>query len=110
MTALERAVTTEPVEVGQGSEVAVGEGRAYAVGDEQIAVFRMTDGTLRATSAVCPHKGGPLADGQFDLGKIVCPLHQYAFAFTDGRCTTDGIGSVWTYRIEDRDGRMLVWI
>lgn len=57
------------VAVGSVGDLLPGEGRAYAVAGTQIAVFRMTDGTLRATDAVCPHKGGPLADGQFDLGR-----------------------------------------
>ncbi len=51
-----------------------------------MAVFRLRDGTLRATQARCPHAGGPLADGQLDLTAIVCPLHARAFAFADGRC------------------------
>ena len=33
---------------------------------QQVAVFRLRDGTLRATQARCPHAGGPLADGQLD--------------------------------------------
>ncbi|WAC58185.1 Rieske (2Fe-2S) protein [Gordonia sp. SL306] len=98
------------VVVGPMEDLLPGEGRAYAVGDRQIAVFRMTDGTLRATDAVCPHKGGPLADGQFDLGQIVCPLHQYAFRFTDGGCASEGIGAVAIYRVEDRDGQVVVWV
>lgn len=103
------SVTAEPAEIGEMADLALGEGRAYVLGDKQIAVFRMTDGTLRATSAVCPHKGGPLADGQFDLGTIVCPLHQYAFGFADGGCATAGIGTIEVYRAEDRDGRIVVW-
>jgi len=50
--------------LGPLADIPVGEGRAYAVGDLQIAVFRLRNGTVRATQAVCPHAGGPLADGQ----------------------------------------------
>ena len=98
------------VVVGQLGDLQIGESRAYAMQDRQIAVFRLTDGTLRATDAVCPHRGGPLADGQFDLGKVVCPLHQYAFELADGRCTSDGIDSIGVYRVEDRDGDIVVWL
>ncbi len=98
------------VVVGAIADLAIGEGRAYAVQGKQIAVFRLTDGTLRATDAVCPHRGGPLADGQFDAAKIVCPLHQYAFTFADGGCTSEGIGSIAVYRVEERDGDIVVWI
>ncbi|MXP22837.1 Rieske 2Fe-2S domain-containing protein [Gordonia sp. HNM0687] len=97
------------VPVGPTDDLLPGEGRAYAVDGRQVAVFRMTDGSLRATDAVCPHRGGPIADGQFDLGHVVCPLHQYVFRFADGGCTADGIGSLSVYRVEDRDGRIVVW-
>ncbi len=46
--------------------VAAGDDRAHDVGGDQMAVFHLRDGTLRATQAVCPHAGGPLADGQID--------------------------------------------
>ncbi|MFT4043263.1 MAG: Rieske (2Fe-2S) protein [Gordonia sp. (in: high G+C Gram-positive bacteria)] len=99
----------EGVSVGRFEDLLPGEGRTYAIEGRQVAVFRMTDGTLRATDAVCPHRGGPLADGQFDLTKVMCPLHQYAFGFADGACTSDGIGAVAVYRVEDRDGLIIVW-
>lgn len=102
--------TGTSVVLGATSDVRLGEGRAYAVEDQQIAVFRLSDGTLRATDAACPHNGGPLADGQSDLGVVVCPLHQYAFRFSDGGCTTAGIGSVRTYRISDQAGQIVVVI
>lgn len=98
------------VAIGRMADLQPGEGRAYGVGGQQIAVFRMTDGTLRATDAVCPHKGGPIADGQFDLGQVVCPLHQYAYRFADGGCTTEGIGTLAVYRVEDRAGEIVLWV
>ncbi|MDL9939022.1 Rieske 2Fe-2S domain-containing protein [Gordonia sp. ABSL1-1] len=98
-----------PVVVGASADLVVGEGRAYAVAERQIAVFRMTDGSLRAADAVCPHNGGPLADGQFDPVAVVCPLHQYAFRFADGGCATEGIGAVSVYEAADREGEIVVW-
>ena len=44
---------------GPVGQVPPGEGRAFVVAGEQVAVFRLRDGSLRAVSAVCPHKGGP---------------------------------------------------
>lgn len=113
------------VVVGPIADLEPGEGRAYAVANTQIAVFRMTDGSLRATGAICPHKGGPLADGQFDLGHpgqsdngsgqsdtgtVVCPLHQYAFRFADGTCTSAGVDAVRVYRVEELGGEIVVWL
>jgi len=77
-------------------DIPVGEGRTYAVDGDMIAVFRLRDGSVRALSAVCPHKGGPLADGQIDLKQVVCPLHLYAWDLTTG-CSLSGQSSVSTY-------------
>jgi nitrite reductase (NADH) small subunit len=53
-----------------------------------VAVFRLRDGSLRALSAVCPHRGGPLADGQIDLKQVICPLHLNAWDLATGRSLT----------------------
>jgi nitrite reductase (NADH) small subunit len=87
--------------LGPVDAVPLGEGRAYTVGGEQVAVFRLRDGTLRATQARCPHAGGPLADGQLDPSAIVCPLHLRAFAFSDGRCREGEQVRVFAARVED---------
>ena len=81
MTALHDGVT---VDVGAITDLTAGEGRTYAVDGRQIAVYLLSDGTLRATDAMCPHKAGPLADGQIDDAVVVCPLHQYSFSFDTG--------------------------
>jgi len=39
-----------------------------------VAVFRLRSGELRAMDAMCPHSAGPLADGQIDAKKVICPL------------------------------------
>jgi nitrite reductase [NAD(P)H] small subunit len=105
MTATEtgRAYRLGPVET-----VPLGEGRAFAIGDEQVAVFRLRDGTLRATQARCPHAGGPLADGQLDLSTIVCPLHLRAFSFTDGRCAEGE--HITVYAAHDEHGEIVVHV
>ena len=72
--------------LGPVEAIPVGEGRTFDVGGNQVAVFHLRDGTLRATQAVCPHAGGPLADGQVDLHTLVCPLHLRVFSLDDGGC------------------------
>ena len=66
----------------------MGEGRAFVAGGVQVAVFRLRDGSLHATQAACPHAGGPLADGQTDVDVLVCPLHLYAYRWSDGASTS----------------------
>ena len=52
--------------LGPVDQIPIGEGRAFGVDGEQVAVFRLRSGAVHAVSAVCPHKGGPIADGQID--------------------------------------------
>jgi nitrite reductase (NADH) small subunit len=67
------------------AEIPPGEGRTYVVDGRMIAVFHLRDGSVRALPAVCPHRGGPLADGQIDRRQVVCPLHLFAWDLTTGR-------------------------
>jgi nitrite reductase (NADH) small subunit len=96
------------VRVAASEELPPGAARAYPVGDGTVAVFRLRSGELRAVDAVCPHSGGPLADGQFDPEKVICPLHLYAFSFADGACANGGVAAVRTYAVRDADGGIVV--
>lgn len=95
------------VPVGALEDLTPGEGRAYVVDGKQVAVFLLSDGSVRAMDAVCPHRGGPLADGQIDGSVVVCPLHQYAFSLDDGTCPS-GISSVRVYAASVVNGKVTV--
>lgn len=96
------------VDVGSIDEIPVGEGRTFAVEGGQIAVFRLRNGELRAVDAVCPHMGGPLADGLADDTIVICPLHGHAFDLSTG-CEVGGHEmSVRSYPVEAIDGTVRV--
>ncbi|MGY1840983.1 MULTISPECIES: Rieske (2Fe-2S) protein [unclassified Modestobacter] len=96
--------------VGRVEDVPPGEGRAFVAGDVQVAVFRLRDGSLHATQAACPHAGGPLADGQTDARVLVCPLHLYAYRWSDGAPTSGGNAPVRVYPVHERDGALVVTV
>ena len=93
--------------VGMVEDVPPGEGRDFVAGSTQIAVFRLRDGSLHATQAACPHAGGPLADGQTDVNVLVCPLHQYAYRWSDGT-STNGAKPLRVFPVRDVDGALVV--
>lgn len=95
--------------VCQLDDLAVEEGRVFVVDGEQVAVFRLRSGELRAVSAVCPHRGGPIADGQCDEQVVMCPLHQYTFDLATGACTNGEVGSLRTWSVSvGADGQVTV--
>ena len=85
--------------LGSVDDIPVGEGRAYAVEAQQIAVFRLRDGSLRALDAVCPHRGGPLADGLADSRVVICPLHSFTYDLETGCEVGNGGAPVTTYPV-----------
>ena len=97
----------EAYPVGRVEDVPPGEGRAFVAGGVQVAVFRLRDGSLHATQAACPHAGGPLADGQTDVNVLVCPLHLYAYRWSDG-ASTSGAAPIRVYPVRESDGEIVV--
>ncbi|HET6530511.1 MAG TPA: Rieske (2Fe-2S) protein [Actinoplanes sp.] len=93
--------------LGPVDAIPLGEGRAYVVGADTIAVFRLRDGSVRAVSAVCPHAGGPLADGQIDRRVVVCPLHQHIFDLATG-CSVTGQPPLTVYPVRVDDDHHIV--
>ncbi|HEY6650258.1 MAG TPA: Rieske 2Fe-2S domain-containing protein [Mycobacterium sp.] len=96
------------VVLGPVDEIPIGEGRTFAVNGEQIAVFRLRDGSLRAIEAVCPHKGGPLADGLADDRVVVCPLHGHTFDMCTGAEAGGADMSVRSYSVSAVDGAIRI--
>ena len=103
------ALRGEAYAVGRVDEVPPGEGRAFVAGGVQLAVFRLRDGSLHATQAACPHAGGPLADGQTDVDVLVCPLHLYAYRWTDGAATGGG-APVRLFPVHEDAGLLVVTV
>jgi len=95
------------IRLGALADIPLGEGRAYAVGDDQIAVFRLRDGSVRALSAICPHRGGPIADGQIDTKVVICPLHLTAFDLTTG-CSNGDLPALTVYAVRVDDDNQLI--
>ena len=100
-------VSAEEHRLGPLAQIPVGEGRAFAVAGTQIAVFRLRSGALRATQALCPHAGGPLADGQLDDCVVVCPLHANAYELETGTARS-GEGGLAVHAVRVVDGEVVV--
>ena len=58
--------------------------RVVRAGDTEVLLYR--DGTgLHAVWASCTHECGPLAEGRFADGNVICPWHGSTFRLADGK-------------------------
>ena len=87
-------------------DVPPGEGRALTVDGRRIAIFRAATGWY-ALDHVCPHAGGPLADGILADCRVICPLHERAYDLATGAALGGGAG-VATYPVEVRGDEVFV--
>ncbi len=73
--------------------------------DGRIFALFNVGGTISAIDGICPHQGGPLAEGTLDGTIVTCPWHGWQFDVRSGRCL---IGTrikqpVFAVKIEGRD-------
>ena len=59
--------------------------------------------TVTAIGGVCPHAGGPLAEGVLDGGRVFCPWHKAAFCTRTGKLLDPpAVDDLPTYQVERR--------
>lgn len=85
--------------VARVADIPVGKGVFVDTGGVVLAVFNAGGGRFHATSPVCPHEDGPLADGWVEDGCAICPWHGYDFDLRTGRCRVAPELSVAVYPV-----------
>ncbi len=73
-----KLATLEELPAGAAKEVEF-EGRVYALYN--------IDGTISAIDGICPHQGGPLAEGVIEGTTVTCPWHGWQFDVRSGQDT-----------------------
>lgn len=74
----------EFITVAKADDVVEGRGHIVDAGGKSIALFKV-DGQIHAIENVCPHRGGPVGEGDL-AGKVVtCPWHGWSFDVTTGQ-------------------------
>ncbi|MFQ5690272.1 MAG: Rieske (2Fe-2S) protein [Gemmatimonadota bacterium] len=77
------AGTDRFVRVCRVSEIAPGEGRHVRAGEQDVALFNV-GGCFYAVHNLCPHAGGPLAEGTLDGRHVICSWHYATFDLETG--------------------------
>ena len=71
------------VRVADLSEVTEGQARVVEAGGRTLALFNI-GGTLYALDNECPHRGGPLGEGDLEGRIVICPWHAWRWDVTTG--------------------------
>ena len=72
------------------SDIVPGTGKQLTVGGKDVALFNV-DGTFYAVDNTCPHRGGPLAEGEVEGCAVTCPWHAWTFDLKTGESLTDDL-------------------
>ena len=76
-------------------------GQAVTVNGENIVLFRLSTGDVKAVENCSPHrKGGTLADALVSGKFIYCPVYDLKISLDDGKVQSPDTGEVKTYEVE----------
>ena len=98
---------TNLIDVAATADLPLNRARAVTIGDRKIALYHTARGFF-ATENVCPHRGGPLAEGDIIGDVIVCPWHLWSFDIESGVCPGNAEVRVKTYEVSVEGDRILV--
>ena len=92
------------VRVAAAPAIPVGQGALVDVGGVTLALFNAGGGRFHATSPLCPHEDGPLAEGWIEGDAVVCPWHGFDFELETGRCRVDEGLAITVYPVRVTGG------
>ncbi|EIF42817.1 vanillate monooxygenase [gamma proteobacterium BDW918] len=85
--------------------------------NEEIVLFRDSEGRATALSGICPHRFAPLSKGKVVGDRIQCPYHGLEFN-QEGRCMLNPHGrgliperaKLQSYPLAERHGALWIWM
>ena len=97
----------EFLDIAAASDVPLGRVKAFQAAGQTIALYHTRSGFF-ATDNVCPHRGGPLAQGDLIGDEINCPWHLWGFDVKTGLCAGNPEIRVSTHEVRVEGERILV--
>lgn len=95
------------VNIAAAGDLQPGEGRIVDAGGRTLALFNV-GGTYYAIDNTCPHRGGPLAEGDLDATVVSCPWHAWRWDVTTGANVNNPAVKVGCYAVTVEDGSVFV--
>jgi len=88
------------IEIARTDEIAPGETKMVEVEGRKIALFNL-EGSYWAIDDTCPHRGGPLSEGEVKGEEVICPWHGSEFNIKTGEVLRPPArGGVKSYKVQ----------
>jgi len=97
----------EFVKVASLSELPHGSAKAVEVAGKAVALYNL-GGEVYATENTCPHRGGPLGEGDLAAQVITCPWHGFQYDVKTGTCLTNAALSLGCHKVRLEGDSILV--
>jgi nitrite reductase (NADH) small subunit len=95
------------VKITDIEQISESEPYVTVVAGYEIAIFRH-DGGYYAVENCCPHRGGPIAEGEIKNGIVSCPWHAWPFDVRTGECTINSAAKLKTFKLRIENGQVFV--
>jgi nitrite reductase (NADH) small subunit len=102
-----RSSVNDFIEAAHVADLPVGRAKAVSVAGHPVALYHTAKGFF-ASEDRCPHRGGPLAEGDLIGDEIVCPWHLWGFNLETGLCPGNSDISVTMHDVKVDGDRILV--
>jgi nitrite reductase (NADH) small subunit len=102
-------VTAGKTRVADVADLPEGQARVVDVAGRTVAVFNV-GGAFYAIDNTCPHRGGPLGEGDTEGAIVVCPWHGWRWDVRTGANTNNPAVRVACYPVTVEQGGVFVAI
>lgn len=96
------------VEAAIYDELPVNTGKTIRYQGDEVALFKLSSGNVKAIQNRCPHKDGVLAEGIVCDEHVFCPMHDRKIDLASGLVQAPDTGCVRTYMIKVQDGTVFI--
>lgn len=100
---------TNWIKAAKAGDVPSNTGLAVEIEGQAVALYKV-DGQVYAIEGVCPHAGGPLAEGSLNGCLAMCPWHGWEFDVKTGKCDFNSDIAVKTYPVKEEKGEIFIKI
>jgi len=103
--------TKTRVEIGTFATLPINAGQVIIVGEQEIALYRLSNGEVYAVENKSPHpKGGTLADGLISGKFLYCPVYDWKISLETGEVQAPDEGKVRTFDVQFEREQLVLYL